>query len=101
MYLRFPNLDTLRLALTSGAIPDSVRASAVRYGFDDDQSLWIQPAPDLGETPTDDLRRLGVHFLSASKIDLPDDAVDWLQVFPLVRDPHRSMSATRRRCCSS
>ena len=68
MFLRFPNLDTLRLALTSGAISDAVRATTVRYGFDDDQSLWLQPSVALRERAEKDLCRLGVHFSNVRAI---------------------------------
>ena len=42
MLLRFPNLDTLRLALTSGAVPEVVRLAPTEFAIADDQSITLQ-----------------------------------------------------------
>ena len=86
MILRFPSLDVLRLAVTSGAIPEAVRASATRFGFADDQSLWVEA--DVGDVVQKQLRRLGVQTPRKSNIDLAQAAEHWLQMFPLTHDPH-------------
>lgn len=88
MIVHFPNLDVLRLALTSGAIPKEVRAGTARFGFAEDRSLWVAPDAPLDETTAKELRRLGVRLPRKSAIELPLEASHWLQMFPLTRDRH-------------
>ena len=47
MILTFPDLDTLRLALTSGAVPAAVALAPAVAGFDDDGRVWVEPSADL------------------------------------------------------
>ena len=86
MFLHFPTLDTLRLALTSDAISDAVRMTPARFGFDEDGSLWMEPNLALNDKAAKALQRLGVQFFDDSKIPLPHEATHWLQMFPLVRE---------------
>jgi hypothetical protein len=86
--VHFPNLDVLRLALTSGAISEQTRAGAAHFGFDADRSLWVAPAAPLDSATEKELRRLGVRLPRKSAIELPLEADHWLQMFPLTPDPH-------------
>ena len=86
MFLHFPTLDTLRLALTSGAIPEAMRATSARFGFDDDGSLWMQPTAVLTDKVAKALQRLGGQFSDDSKIPLSHEATHWLQMIPLMRE---------------
>ena len=87
MIVHLPNLDVLRLALTSGVIPAETWAANARFGFAEDRSLWIAPDAPLNGTTAKELRRLGVRFPRESPIKLPLEASHWLQMFPLTRDP--------------
>ncbi len=60
MPLRFPNLDALRLAITSGTVPDSVCMAPVEAGFGAEGEVWLQPAGRLTRSVQTALRRLGV-----------------------------------------
>ncbi len=85
--LHFPNLDVLRLALTSGVVPESVRTAPVRFALADDQSLWLTPAGALTAAAHKELRKLGVKTMTTSPLELVHEADHWLQVFPITRDP--------------
>ena len=60
MILKFPDIDTLRLSLTSGAVPPAVALTAAVAGIDDQNQVWVEPAAPLPRTVQNDLRRLGV-----------------------------------------
>ena len=60
MDLCFPDLDTLRLALTSGAVPPAVSVAPVRAGVADDGRVWVQTPAALPRGALADQRRLGV-----------------------------------------
>jgi len=81
--LQFPNLDTLRLALTSGAIPESLRATPTQFAVGADHVLWVQSRETISDKIRKDLRRLGVRFPSDTENPLTDSAQHWLQMFPL------------------
>jgi cellulose synthase operon protein C len=85
--VHFPNLDVLRLALTSGVIPEEARSTSARFGFAEDRSLWVAPAAPLDGATEKELRRLGVRLPRNCAIELPLQADHWLQMFPLTRDP--------------
>ena len=85
MLVHFPNLDTLRLALTSGAVPENVRSSPTQFASADDQSLWLQTSESLGDLVRKDLRKLGVRFPKTTNIHLTETAAHWLQMLPVTR----------------
>jgi hypothetical protein len=83
MILTFPNLDTVRLALTAGAVPGAVALAPAVAGFGDDGRVWLEPSADLPKKAQVELRRLGV---SIGKAAGPSPAVEvscWLQLLPL------------------
>ena len=93
MIFHFPNHDTLRLALTSGAIPPTMSLSSARALFDADGQTWVEPTAPLDKSAQADLRRLGVDVLAkpgalAAKVETEIHA--WPQLLPLERDsrPH-------------
>ena len=85
MLLYFPSPDTLRLALTSGILPEAVRTSPTRFGFEG-KAVWVESSAKLSEKVESGLRRLGVQFSSDSTIHLPHETTNWLQIFPLECD---------------
>ncbi len=87
MILKFPNLDTLRLALTSGAIPSAVSQSAATVGFDDQNQVWVESAAPLPRAIQNDLRRLGVQLCKTSDAALTVPVRCWPEILPLQRDP--------------
>ena len=44
MILKFPDLDTLRLALVTGAVPPAVTQTPASAGFDDQGPVWVETA---------------------------------------------------------
>ena len=85
MMLRFPDLDVLRLALTTGLIPPAISQAPADAAFEDG-AAWVRPAKGLARGALADLRKLGVE-------DRPDpiepafSACCWAQLLPLRRDP--------------
>ena len=95
----FPDDDTLRLAITSGAIPSSVSLAPVRAGRSAAGALWTAPATTIPDGVPDSLRRIGVTIADA----LPaggDDRAHWLQLLPLMRDSSRRSRRNKRLFCS-
>jgi hypothetical protein len=87
MILKFPNLDTLQLALTSGVIPPNVAAAGAVAGFGEEDQLWVEPAVNLPKAAQNALRSLGGQVCKASGAVLSTEVSSWLELLPLVRDP--------------
>jgi len=85
MILTFPNLDTVRLALTSGALPATVSLAPAVAAFEDDGRVWIEPAADLPRKALAELRRLGAAVVKARGAAPAVEVSCWLQLFPLQR----------------
>src|SRR5262249_34547579 len=90
MILTFPNLDTLRLALTSGAVPSATAQTEAQAGFDEQGRLWLQtPATFRGSAMTE-LRRLGVESVrKPPPVPLDLTVCSWLQLLPVQRGSGR------------
>ncbi len=86
MILKFPDLDTLRLALVSGTVPTAVGQGPATAGFDDDGSIWIDTPAALAKSPLAELRRLGVQTAKLNGAQMTARVSSWLEVIPLVRD---------------
>lgn len=85
MIYHFPDLDTLRLALTSGALPADIALTPVRAQVDG-ASIRVEPAKAISKKADGELRRLGVKAeKSADSLDI--EAGHWLQLLPLTPDP--------------
>ena len=83
MYYRFPNQDTLQLALTTGIVPPTVGLQAATVGIDSQGRPWAQVAnaPKAMQTG---LKRLGVEALSQAPG--AGRAVScWFELLPPVR----------------
>src|SRR4051794_16689014 len=87
MILKFPNLDTLRLALTSGAAPSSLAQTAAVAGFDDQQQVWVESDAPLPRAAQTDLRRLGVQLCKTSGATTSFPVTCWPEILPLRVDP--------------
>src|SRR5262249_33334777 len=92
MALHFPNLDTLRLALTSGAVPPGVSLAPVRAAPVAAVGFRVRPSVPLTKTAHVKLRRLGVEVREA------DGALEelscWPQIVPLEQvDPTAGVTA--------
>jgi hypothetical protein len=85
--LLFPNLETLRGALISEAIPANVCRAPLAAGFDVQSQVWIQPAAPLSRDTQAKLRRLGVHLRKDSPVRLDQSFSCWPQLLPLEPAP--------------
>ena len=86
MALRFPNLDALRLAITSGTVPESVSTAPVKAAFGPQGEIWLQPAAKVARSAQAALRRMDVQVARSAAVPLDESLVSWLQLFPLAAD---------------
>lgn len=87
MIFHFPNLDTLRLAMTSGEVPAEVSGGPVRASFADDGSLHVEPETAVPRAMPKALKRLGVAVVRSHSDGVAVECLCWAQLFPLVREP--------------
>src|SRR5262249_20808035 len=87
MILKFPDLDTFRLALTAGAVPAAVSQTAASAGFDEQGQVWVDTPGSLPRASQNELRRLGVQVCRSSGASLTTDVTCWSELIPLVPDP--------------
>lgn len=85
MILYFPDLDTLRLALTSGAVPTSVSLAPAVAAVEDAGPLWLQPAVAVPRAAQAELRRLGVQMVKENGALLAEEVSCWPQLLPVRR----------------
>src|SRR5262249_45795426 len=74
---------TLRLALTSGAVPPSVSRTPVRTGEDKEGRLLVEPSVSLARASLAELRRLGVTGTPESASTCSEELICWPQLLPL------------------
>jgi hypothetical protein len=91
MILIFPNLDTLRLALTSGAIPPAVSRTTALAAFDEQGRAFVQPSTKISRANLAELHRLGIESTQESAIPLVDQLFCWPQLLP-IRPSGRSIA---------
>ena len=85
MILCFPDFDTLRLALTTGAVPPEMSQKPAAFALDEAGRLWLQAAVEPSRAVLAELRRLGVQAARDSAVPLGEKVVCWPQLFPLQR----------------
>ena len=87
MILLFPDLDTVRLALTSGIVPADVTLAPAAVSFDDQGKIYVEPTANLTRTVTRNLDRIGVKGSKRHASDDPQEVTCWPQLLPVTRDP--------------
>ncbi|GIW80100.1 MAG: hypothetical protein KatS3mg105_1907 [Gemmatales bacterium] len=87
MILRVPDLDTLRIALTSGIIPPDVSCQPVQAKPDGDGGLLVRCRHKLSATVLQALRRLGIEIGRAKEDQAWTSYTCWPQLLPLERSP--------------
>jgi hypothetical protein len=83
MILKFPDLDTLRLALTAGAVPPAVSATPAVTGEDEGGALWVETAATLTRAGQNELKKLGVQFARGNGASLTTQTSCWAEILPL------------------
>lgn len=87
MILLFPDLDTLRLAVTTGIVPADVALVPAAVSTDADGRVFVETDAKLPKKARDDLDRLKVVGTRRHAGDTPERVSCWLQIFPTTRDP--------------
>lgn len=86
MILLFPNLDTLRLALTSTIVPTEITLAPAKVTFDDLGKIYLETDVDLSRTVIKNLDRIGVKGSKRHATDSVEELSCWPQALPLSRD---------------
>jgi hypothetical protein len=83
MILKFPDLETLRLALTAGAVPPAVSATPAVTGEGEGGALWVETAATLSRAGQNELKKLGVQFARGNGAELTTETSCWAEILPL------------------
>jgi hypothetical protein len=86
MILLFPNLDTLRLAMTGSIVPPEVTLAPATVSFDDQGKIYLESTAALSRTVTKNLDRIGVKGSKRHAGEAPEEVTCWPQVLPLTRE---------------
>jgi hypothetical protein len=92
MILKFPDLNTLRLALVTGAIPPAMSQAGAVVGFDDSQQCFVETSGTLPRSNAAELKKLGVlssrNVAASNKVEVGS----WAEILPLEPDRVEAMS---------
>src|SRR5947209_7633323 len=86
MILKFPDLDTLRLALVTGAVPPAVTQTPASAGFDDQGPVWVETAAKLPTAALNELRKHGIATAKSGGVPASAQVASWLELLPLRPD---------------
>jgi len=86
MILLFPNLDTLRLALSSSIVPADVTLAPAAVTFDDQGKIYLESGAVLTRPVMKNLDRIGVKGSKRHASDQPENLTCWPQALPVVRE---------------
>jgi hypothetical protein len=92
MILKFPDLATLELVLTSGTVPPEVWQARAVAGFGEHDEVWVETSTSLSRAVQNELKRLGVHVHRASGAATTTEVATWLELLPLQPEPIRAGS---------
>jgi hypothetical protein len=91
MVLIFPNHESLRLALTSGAISPSISRTAALAALDEQGRLIVQPTVTIPRAKLGELQRLGIESTKSASLPLAEQVFCWPQLLP-IRAGERSVA---------
>jgi FtsH ternary system domain X7 len=83
----FADLDALRLALASGAVPSALGGAPARAGFDAQGHLWLQPEVAVPREAVAALARFGAAVQGTSGAALTELVPCWQQLLALQHAP--------------
>jgi hypothetical protein len=86
MILKFPDLATLQLALTSSAVPPAVSQTPAVASFDGEQ-VWVQTNATLGRATQNELKKMGVQVCRSAGGGPTMDVSSWVELLPLRAEP--------------
>jgi hypothetical protein len=87
MILLFPNLDTLRLAITSSIVPPEITLAPCFISSDEHGRLYLEPPSILPRSVTKNLDKIGVKGSRRHAHTTLTQVNCWPQILPLVREP--------------
>jgi hypothetical protein len=87
MILLFPNIDTLRLALTSTIVPTEITLAPAAVTFDEQGKIYLESTASLSRTTTKNLDRIGVKGSKRHASDHAEEVSCWPQIVPLTKEP--------------
>ncbi|MFM7151496.1 MAG: hypothetical protein ACKO23_16850 [Gemmataceae bacterium] len=85
MALKFPNLDTLRMALVAGAVPPAIAGESLAYCLDDQGQYWVDSSGTLSRTNHAELKKLGVATVKNLPAIDKQELTCWAELLPLER----------------
>lgn len=83
--LRFPNIDALHMALTSGLVPATVSLAPAGFQRHSGGAIDILPATAVSQTIAASLQQFGVEVVADGPI--AETIGHWLQAIPIERNP--------------
>jgi hypothetical protein len=87
MILKFPDLNSLRLALITGAVPSSMSQTGAVVAFDEQGPAWVETSATLGRGNQAELKKLGVLGAKAFPAGVEKFEVSsWPEALPLERE---------------
>jgi len=86
MIVYFPDLNVLKLALTTGAVPLDVVHKPAMAAFAAEGQVWVETTVKLPAAAQRELKRLGALVCKTSGVALDTEVSCWPQLLPLVRD---------------
>ncbi len=96
MILKFPDLNTLRLALLTGAVPATMSQVGAVAGFDDQGQCWVETSATLGKPHLAELKKLGVMGSRAFGTGDKAEVSCWPEILPLEHDRQTELNLEQR-----
>jgi len=87
MYLLFPNLDTLQLAIISGAASKTLTSAPAAANIAEDGSVWLEPSRNVSKTARGKLAQLGVAVKQKPALECNQAFDCWHHLLPLQPTP--------------
>ncbi|MBY0231544.1 MAG: hypothetical protein K2W96_19840 [Gemmataceae bacterium] len=87
MILKFPSMNSLRLALITGAVPAAMAQAGAVVGTDDQGHVWVETSGTLSRGNNAELKKLGVMGAKALPAIDKAEVSCWAEALPLDREP--------------
>ncbi len=87
MILLFPDLDTLRLCLTSDTVPADVTLAPAAVSTDKLGRIYLEPTVSLSKSTAKLLDRIGVKGTRRHANESVEQVCCWIEVIPAVKEP--------------
>jgi hypothetical protein len=86
MILLFPDLDTVRLALTSNLVPTDLTLAPAAVSTDAQGKVYVEPSVALPRGLEGTLKRIGVKGSKRHGSEAVEEVACWPQILPAVKD---------------